>query len=229
MKNELKWVYLSYPLSHSLTAYGNGNGLSIKQTRSMEKGDTSNNTEICVPLHFGTHIDFPKHFSTKGKMLDDYAPNSFIYNNVTIIHLENLDVIEDYLIKPEHLIQMLDSCSNATEILLIKTGFCYKRNTDEYWRFGYGFGLGTAGLLRNYFPNLKAIGFDLISLNSFQQREIGRNAHKEFLIENEILLIEDLDLSSINLKDRIKQLIVSPLLIQGAEAAPVTIFANIYR
>ena len=227
MIKDNNWVYLSYPLSVDLSGYGNGARISISQTKSINNGDSSNNTEFCMPSHLGTHIDFPNHFSLNGKIIDDYEPDFFIYNNVSIMHLENLDKIEDYLIKPEHLMGLLESCSINTELLLLKTGFCNKRNSEEYWKFGYGFGLGTAKLLKNHFPNLKAIGFDLISLNSFQQRETGRNAHKEYLLENEILIIEDIDLSPIKLEHKIKQLIVSPLIVKGAEAAPVTLFANI--
>ena len=227
MIKDSNWVYLSYPLSPDLSGYGNGTRISIGQTKSINNGDSSNNTEFCMPSHFGTHIDFPNHFSYKGKIIDDYEPSNFIYHNVSIIHLENLDRIDDYLIKPEHLYGLLGSCSINTELLLIKTGFCNKRDSDDYWEFGYGLGLGTAILLKNHFPHLRAIGFDLISLNSFQQREIGRKSHKEYLVDNEILIIEDIDLSQLKLKNKINQVIVSPLIIKSAEAAPVTLFANI--
>jgi arylformamidase len=222
-----KWIYLSYPISSELSGYGNGNRFKTKQTRSILQGDTSNNTEFCMPSHFGTHIDFPYHFSSIGKTIDAYKPSFFVFENVSIISLESISLIEDYLIKPEHLLDYMNSCSNNTELLLIKTGFCNKRNTEEYWKYGYGIGLGVAELIRKKFPKIRAVGVDLISLNSFQQREIGRIAHKEFLIENDILIVEDMDLSKINEKIEIRRAIIAPLNINGAEGAPVTTFANI--
>lgn len=228
MTKDTNWELLSYPLSPDLSGYGNGAQLSIKQIRSISNGDSSNNTEFCMPSHLGTHIDFPYHFSAIGKTIDDYSPSSFIYNNISIVSIESISKIDDYLIKPEHLEIHLNFCSKNTELLLLKTGFCNIRSTDEYWKSGYGLGLGTAKLLKLSLPNLKAIGFDLISLNSYQQRDIGRIAHKEYLLDNDLLIIEDLDLSKITIESKIKQVIVSPLIIKGAEGAPVTIFANIY-
>ena len=67
-----RWTYLSYPLSVDLSGYGNGARISVCQTRSITNGDSSNNTEFCMSSHFGTHIDFPNHFSNKGKTIEDY-------------------------------------------------------------------------------------------------------------------------------------------------------------
>ena len=227
MKAKDNWISLSYPLSTDLSGYGNGKRLKITQIRSIDKGDTSNNTEFCMPTHLGTHIDFPYHFSSKGKTIDNYEIGFFVFENVSVIILELINKIEDYLIKPEHLLNLIHKCSENTELLLIKTGFCNKRDSEEYWKYGYGIGLGVAELLKQQFPKIRAIGFDLISLNSYQQREIGRKSHKEFLIDNDILIIEDINLSRITNNISIKQLVVSPLIISGSEGAPVTIFAKI--
>jgi len=227
MKEKDNWISLSYPLSIELSGYGNGNHLSINQIKSINKGDTSNNTEFCMPSHLGTHIDFPYHFSSKGKTIDDYELSFFVFNDVSIISLESINEIKDYLIKPDHLINKLKDCSESTELLLIKTGFCNKRKTDEYWKYGYGIGLGVAELIKQRFSKLRAIGFDLISLNSYQQRAIGRMSHKEFLIDNDILIIEDINLSKITSCTNISQVITSPLVICKFESAPVTIFAKI--
>ncbi len=229
MKMKDNWILLSYPLSTDLSGYGNGKRLTVNQIRSIDKGDTSNNTEFCMPSHLGTHIDFPYHFSSKGKTIDNYEINFFVFENVSIINLELFNKIEDYLIKPEHLVDLINNCPNSTELLLIKTGFCNKRDSNEYWKYGYGIGLGVAELLKQKLPKIRAIGFDLISLNSYQQRKIGRKSHKEFLIENDILIIEDINLSEITSNISINQVIVSPLVISGSEGAPVTIFANIIR
>ena len=227
MKKRSNWLYLSYPLSTGLSSYGNGKRLHIDQVRSIDNGDTSNDTEFCMSSHLGTHIDFPYHFSSKGKTINNYDPVFFIFDKVTIVDIESIKKIEDYLIKPVHLIDLLDDCSDRTELLLLKTGFCNKRSTEEYWKFGYGIGSGVAELLKQKFPFLRAIGFDLISLNSYQQRKIGRKSHKEFLLDYNILIIEDVNLSEITGMNSFNQVIVSPLNISFSEGAPVTVFANI--
>lgn len=227
MNKAINWIYLSYPLSPNLSGYGDGNRIIINQLSSIINGDTSNNTEISMPIHFGTHIDFPNHFVNKGKTIDDYSASFFLFDNISIINLEYIDKIEDYIIQKEHFFDNLNNCSDDTELLIIKTGFCYKRDLEEYWKYGYGIGLGVAKLLKTRFPLLRAIGFDLISLNSYQQRAIGRESHKEFLVDNNILIIEDMNLSILNKETTISDVIISPLYVTGAEGAPVTVFASI--
>lgn len=227
IKKPNSWTFLSYPLSQHLSGYGDGERIVIRKSKSIINGDSSNNTDISMSLHFGTHIDFPNHFSEKGKMVDSYEPSFFIFNEISLISIETLPVIDDFLIKPDHISKLIRHCSDQTDLLLIKTGFVTKRNLKEYWENGYGFGLGIAKLLRKRFPNLRAIGFDLISLNSYQQREVGRKSHKEFLIDYNILIIEDMNLSPISECTKFNKVIVSPLIVMNSEGAPVTVFANI--
>jgi kynurenine formamidase len=215
---------LSYPLNESAFGYGNGERFHLKKERDMCCGDTSNNSSFKMPTHYGTHIDFPFHFSSEGKNSSAYPIEYFIFNKVEVIELSDSN-IESYLIRNKHL--NLTNKNSEAELLIIKTGFCNKRTSSAYWEYGLGFHRETAGFLKNYFPNLRAIAFDLISLNSFQNREEGRAAHKEFLITNDVLIIEEVDLRKVTASTQIKQAIVAPLNIENADGAPVTIIAAI--
>ena len=221
------WVYLSYPLSVELSAYGNGNRIEINEARSISRGDTSNNSVISLSSHLGTHIDFPLHFSELGKSIDDYNSDFFIFNKVAMISLENKSKSDKLIIELDEIIEELGEVSENIELLILKTGFGAFRDKEQYWQKGFGIGLNIASYLRKRFPFLKAIGFDLISLNSYQHRELGRKSHGEFLVENDILIIEDMDLSKIKNNSNIELIITSPLRVKGAEAAPLTIFAKI--
>ena len=221
----MSWTYLSYPLNDKAFGYGNGDRFSLKFIRSMCCGDTSNNSEFFMPTHYGTHIDYPFHFSDQGAKSSAYSANDFVFNNVGVIDISDSSPIDDYLIKNEHL--NLDDIEKDVEILIVKTGFTNKRNTDEYWEFGYGFHPETAYYLKSNLPHLRAIAFDLISLNSYQNRPIGREAHKAFLVNEKVLIIEELDLRNISSMTHIKQLIVAPLLLEDADGAPCTILAQI--
>ena len=77
---------------------------------------------------------------------------------------------------------------------------------------------------------IKMLGFDFISLTSFEHRELGKHAHQSFLSMTSetfpgepILVIEDMKLSVIDQAPR--KVIVSPLLYENADGAPVTVFA----
>ena len=216
---------LSYPLNEKAFGYGNGDRLDLVKARDMCCGDTSNNTIINMPTHYGTHIDYPFHFSKKGKKSSDYEIEDFIFNKVRCIEIEEKEV-QDYLIKN---VNFKEDGDLETELLLIKTGFCNKRALDEYWEFGFGFHSETADYLKNKYPNLKAIAFDLISLNSYQNRTEGRVAHKAFLITNDVLIIEEVDLRKITNQTKFKKVIVAPLQLENADGAPVTIIADVYE
>lgn len=214
---------LTYPLNDKAFGYGNGDRLNLIKARDMCCGDTSNNTVINMPTHYGTHIDYPFHFSKEGKKSSDYSIEDFIFDEVKCIEVKENEVV-DYLITNNNLEVEGDS---KTELLFIKTGFCNKRNSNKYWEFGFGFHRETASFLKHKYPNLKAIAFDLISLNAYQNRSEGRIAHKEFLIENDILIIEEVDLRKINSKIKFKKVIIAPLQLENADGAPVTIIAEI--
>ncbi|MCK4664391.1 MAG: cyclase family protein [Bacteroidales bacterium] len=223
MKN-INWIYLSYELSSDLSSYGNGERINISRVNRIEKGKSSNTSLLTFSSHFGTHIDYPYHFSNEDPNGDFYSAKDYIFENIRIIDISQ-ETIPDLLIKNNNF--LIKKVDNLTELLIIKTNFGVARHTESYWKYNWGFSPETAAYLKTYFPNLRAIGFDLISLTSFQRRDIGRIAHKEFLINNKILIIEDMNLSNINKSIFIKKIIISPLRFAKADGAPVTIFANI--
>jgi arylformamidase len=217
------WIYLSYELSADLSNYGGAAGIGIEWVRMMEKGDTSNNSLLQLPAHTGTHIDYPLHFYKEGKSGSNYTAGDLVFSSVGIMDISQ-STVNDHLIEPDHLKEILPG---DIDFLIIKTGFCEGRSEEKYWKYNWGFAPATASYLKSIFPQLKAIGFDLISLSSYQQREIGREAHKEFLEKNDILIVEDMDLRTISVNTMIRTLIVSPLRFSGADGAPVTIWADL--
>lgn len=219
----MSYLFLSYELSDAISGYGNGKRIEVTNSRQMCCGDTSNNTEFWMPTHFGTHLDYPYHFSKSGKKGSDFSPETFVFNHIEIQELD-LRYRENKLILPSDINQ---STSLDTELLIIKTFYSSLRDSDDYWRNGPGFAPETARRLKEIFPKLRAIAFDSISLTNFQNRELGRVAHKSFLIEEEILIIEDVDLKEVSDQTQFNQIVVSPLRFSGADGAPVTIFAKV--
>jgi len=73
------------------------------------------------------------------------------------------------------------------------------------------------------------MGFDAISLTSFQHRELGREAHRAFLCphktHNPILIIEDMHLEK--LTHTPASVICGPLMLKDADGVPVTVIAEI--
>jgi kynurenine formamidase len=166
----------------------------------------------------------PQHFIAEGKVLEDYPPDFWIFNNVSIVELNNIQT--GSVIAPES----FERCclSSSTDLLLIKTGFGSLRNKPAYCLENPIFLPELADFLRSKMPSLRAIGFDAISLSSWTDRLTGRTAHRAFLKgEKPILLIEDMRLSQINGSTPITRVTVAPLLVEGADASPCTIIAEV--
>ena len=72
------------------------------------------------------------------------------------------------------------------------------------------------------------MGFDSVSVSSFSNRMLGREAHKAFLDPlNPILLLEDMDLTLLSEDSKIKKLDIAPLRISKCDGLPCTIIAEI--
>ena len=206
-------MYLSHFIDSNTPCYGGRkNAVTISELSSISKGDTSNSKNISLSNHIGTHIDFPRHFDNNGKTLSDYESNFWVFKKIGFIESD----IENFLTK-------INTLENDIEFLILKTNFGTNRGTDKYWTSqpiipGY-----FAKILREKFKNLRVFGFDLISLTSKLDRDEGKRAHQCFLLEQNILIIEDMNL--LNLKTCPQNIIVSPLLISDIDGVQCTVIA----
>lgn len=221
-------IYLSHYLSNNTPGYGNRKDVEITKNSDICCGDPSNSLYIKMSNHVGTHIDLPKHFDASGKAISDYPPSYWHFENIQVIEIP--DVAPSQLIMHSHLPEEI---SENTEVLLLKTSFENYRGTEQYWNYGPGIHEDFARHLRLNFSNLKVIGFDFISLTSYQNRMHGRRAHRNLLSKEDIksepiCIIEDMTLKDVSKNTKISKLIVSPLLIDGADGTHVTVFASIH-
>ena len=216
----MKYRYLSYFMNAETPLYGGEKGIEIKPLNQISKGDTANTKSIKLHNHSGTHIDFPNHFITKGKTSADY--------DASFWHFQS-----PYLYKrtasPNEIINLtqedLKTIPSETDFLIIKTSFGLYRGQEKYWKFNPGLSPESADALREQLPNLRVIGMDFISLTSFQNRPLGRVAHRAFLGgERPLLLVEDMDLSRLDAHP--KKMICTPLMIEKLDGCPVTVIAE---
>lgn len=208
-----KIIYLSYFLNEETPAYGGEKGLIIfDRVKSIGNGDTSNNLKLTFPNHIGTHIDFPYHFDLNGKKCNEYPADFWIFNSVGFIQCD-VDSIERHI----------SNLPSDIECLILKTGFAASRGEDVFWKEQPVIKSYLAGIFRSKFPKLRLFGFDMISLTSKLDRPEGKQAHWSFLIENEILILEDMNLEYLSTTPQ--KVIVSPFIIDKADGAPCTVFA----
>lgn len=218
-------IYLSHFIDNNSPVYGNDDGFKAKQLKSINAGDTANTQLWQLPNHLGTHIDLPRHFYKGGRVLNDFSPNYFSCKNIAYVDL-SFCIRSGMLIGPEF---FSDRClDSSVEAIIVKTGFGTFRKEDMYWKENPGFDSGLAEYLRERFKRIRFFGFDSISLTSYMWRDKGKVVHKEFLQDDHpIIPIEDMNLDILGQNSIIQKMIISPLLVNGADGTPVTIFADV--
>jgi arylformamidase len=213
-------IYLSHFLDEETPLYGGEKAIFIENSSEISKGASSNTKLLRLPNHSGTHIDFPNHFSDNGKNSCDYDADFWTFNHVVLINYpaQKEEIIDNKMLKTFEK-------NDHIEFLIINTDFQKYRHQKEYWNNNPGLSPELAKTIRNLFPKIKAVGFDFISVSSYQNRELGRLAHKEFLVNHDILLIEDMKLDQLEEK-KIKSVIALPWLINQIDGVPISIIAE---
>lgn len=216
-------IWLSHPLDSKTPAYGNGVGFTIKRDKKMDCGDSCNTATINIPNHLGTHVDAPRHFVSNGKSVDQYLPTEWIFNDPVVL---DIDCKVSHIIDAECFNNNLNKINiknkQNIDLVLFRTGFEKLRYQDDYWQHNPSFAPDLAEQLLKIFPSLKAIGMDSLSLTGFQEREMGREAHREFLGKG-IRVFEDMSLHNIKSAFSLKIVIALPLIYEAADGAPCTI------
>ncbi len=227
--------YLSHVLGPDTPRYGNAGLFDLKRVRCLDCGDTSNNTDLSLGAHTGTHIDAPLHFDASGRSLESYPAEFWCCSNPWLIRKA---AAPGEILSLENWQPELEQIPEETDLLLVQTGFeQFRTDPPEASRYifeGPGFSPEIGLWLRTH-RHLKMIGFDFISLTSYTNRPLGRLAHRAFLAEapdgasaklaDPILIIEDMHLAS--LTQAPQTVWVAPVRYAQADGAPVTVFADL--
>lgn len=224
----MTWIYLSHVLGETTPLYGGMGEIRINPSRSMTRGDSSNNSELHFPAHAGTHVDAPRHFDPQGMTLDQYPSDYWLLKRLALL---DVPCKPAEMLSLERIGTMLESVPQDCDMLLFRTGAEAWRSAepDVYSKRGPGVAADTAIWLRTNLK-LKFLGLDFISASSFSHRDMGREVHRAFLAPHEsgtspILLVEDMALQKLG-KAPLEAWIV-PILYAAADGAPATILAQI--
>lgn len=223
-------IWLSFAINETVQAYGNRQGLISKPIRSIAQGDNCNESTWCFPNHLGTHVDTPKHFFEKGDSVDIYQPDFWFFNRVSLVSVRVNPGCTHVLIGPEDVIPFI---KGNPDIVLIKTDMGKYRLTKIYWESNPGLTPSLAYELRSKFPSLRAIGIDFISISSYKNRSLGKEAHSAFLdptaFGKPIVLIEDMNLSPLDENTKVLEIIAMPLRVENSDGAPCSVIARVMK
>ena len=223
--SQTKRLYLSYVLDTNTPTYGNRNRFVCEKKSNISKGDVANDSSITTTVHIGTHIDMPYHFFEEGQTIEDFDIDYFSSDKVLFI-----DMVPENIIVKDDLVRPLDKVTdkNKYQFLIVKTGICHKRNEEVFWKSNFGFDPSLASYIRENFPNIRIIGFDSVSVSSFENRMLGRESHRAFLDpQKPLLILEDMDLRDLNKASQIITMDIVPLRIAKCDGLPCTVLAKV--
>lgn len=179
-------IDISIPIQERMIIFPGDPGFKMVPFLSQSKGDPANVHTYEMGSHTGTHIDFPRHFISKGRSLKDIPLGHFIGKAYVtdVSRAEDLIMVKDLRNLPEH----------GLPRLLLKT-----RNSKK----GY---LGRKGFFQNYVSlgleaakylvkkGVQTIGIDYLSIEAYGTRD---HAVHRYLLGQGISIIEGLDLRKV--------------------------------
>jgi len=188
---------------------------------SIERGDVSNLFVLQLSNHSGTHIDAPWHFVASGLRICDFRLDEFVFDRPVCI---DVTIGDGQLLEPAHLQPHAERLDQA-DLLLIRTGYTHVRreSSERYTHQCPGMSVHGASYVTSHFPQLRAIGLDIISLASMQHLEEGLEAHRILLRGDgrRFLIIEDMNLD-FDLS-QLRRVIALPLFIEGVDSSFCTV------
>lgn len=220
-----KFVFLSHILEVNTPSYGAKEHFGIERTSDIKLGAVSNHSKIKTSVHVGTHIDFPAHFFENGQFAQMFNADFFVFNKPLLV-----DIAPQNRVISKELTDVLEQIPDiGYDILLVRTGEESSRGSKSYMLENCGFSPEIADFLRIKFPSVRVMGFDTISVSSFTDRMVGREAHRAFLNpEKPILLLEDVSFEALG-GQNLSRVVVAPIRIDGADGALCTVFGEIFE
>ncbi|MBF0328454.1 MAG: cyclase family protein [Nitrospirae bacterium] len=218
----MTYKYLSYPLDLKIPVYGKTASIDIKSVKSIDNGDSANVYAFAMENHWGTHVDAPNHFFVEGKKIADYPAGFWFFKSPQVIDIE--------LLSSEMLISgsWFEQIKHDTDCLLLRSGWGMRRREEAYCIENPGIHPDVGRELRIKYPTIRALGIDWVSVSSYRNRELGREAHRALLREYGIgeppVIIEDMDLSCD--MAGLRNVWVLPLRVCGLDSAPCTIIGG---
>jgi arylformamidase len=215
------YLELSYHLNTNTPVPPGVPPIEFRHHYSIERGDVSNLFVLQFSNHTGTHIDAPWHFVRNGIPISMFSLKEFVFERPLCV---DIPLADGEILRPSHF-EPHSAAIAKCDLLLLRTGYARVRRADasRYTMFAPGMSVEGAYYITEYFPELRALGLDTISLACMQHLEEGLEAHRVLLggEGRRFLIIEDMDLD--HDLSQLQQVLAFPLLIDGVDSAPCTV------
>lgn len=203
----MKLTTLSLPIKMDMTVYKDREEKKplIENTRNFKEHGMNENT-LHLPLHTGTHVDYPLHAIDGGKTSSDYDVFPVIFKG----YVMDLSLVPAEFIGMEH-VKELDL--SEVDAIFFKTSNVLM----DIFDFEFPWLEKEAAKWISKFP-LKFVGIDQLGI---ERNQPGHETHIS-LLGRDILIIEGINLS--NIEGGIHEFLATTLQIKGVEAEPVMLY-----
>lgn len=203
----MKLISLSLPITMNMTVYKNREEKkpAIENTQCF-KDDGINENTLHLPLHTGTHVDYPLHVIDNGKSSSDYGVFPIIFKGYVLDLSMNTPVVIG-------LEEVINLDLSEVEAVFFKT----RKGPMEFFDFEFPW-LEKEGATWLSNLSLKFVGIDQLGI---ERNQPHHETHIS-LLEKDTLIIEGLNLSDI--EEGIHDFLALTLQIKDVEAEPVVVY-----
>lgn len=204
---------ISLPITPEMAVWSGDPKVTLRRVNSLDKGDSSNVTQIRMSVHTGTHIDAPLHFLKNGKSIGE-IPLQKLTGKAFVMEMgEEVEVITQSVLEKHPQNEVLKTSSKV----LFKT-----RNSSHLESWGSAFqkdyaALDSSGAKYLAQFDLDLIGVDYLSVAAYNDIKIPH----QVLLEREIVLLEGINLAEV--PAGIYDLYCLPMNLAECEGAPARV------
>lgn len=203
----MKIFDITIPLSPQTPVWAGEESVTITGIERIAQGDEYNVSKIEMGVHAGTHIDAPYHVNDRGKTVDQIPVDQLVGKAQVVQIADEIDRINA---------QVVQSCQieSGIQALLFRTGNSnfWKENSVRFREQFTALDSSAAEWLVS--RGIRVVGIDWFSISIMDDLY---KPHK-ILLESDIVIIENLDLSEIQVG--FYTLYCLPLKLVGSDGAP---------
>ena len=201
-------VDVSVLLAPGLATYPGNPPFAIAPVHRIADGHSSNNSQLTMGTHTGTHVDAPLHFFD-GRPGVDAMPLELLIGRARVIDLPHRGGITEAHLAAAGLREDLR--------VLLRTPNSALWNTSDGFHTDYTY-LTEGGAKFLVGQGVKVVGVDYLSVE--QYKKAGAPAHKA-LLGSDVIIIEGLNLSEAEAGQY--EMYCLPLRVAGADGAPARV------
>lgn len=205
----MRIIDISVPISSASVVWPGAPKTELNFRRSMEKGDKSNNSNLFMNCHAGTHVDAPFHFVKEGLGADQLPLEAMIGEAF----------IFDFSTQKEMTVEGFERSwpREGARRILIKTANSrlWRENSDHFVKDYVALTEATTRWLLK--RGIELVGIDYLSIQRFGDAPIVH----QLLLKAGVVILEGLDLSGAS--SGFYELLCLPLKLVGADGAPARV------